>query len=83
MLIKISNFSKFVEYIRPVQQNSRHLVGIIDKINFNTLCPPIFLPYAIIYHFLNFYRFIFIKNFIYGKKIDRQGLNWSRDMHGP
>ena len=31
MFIKISNFSKFAEYIsdsvRPVQQDSRHLVG--------------------------------------------------------
>ena len=35
-LIKMSNFSKFAEHImnivRPVQQNSRHLVGIINKI---------------------------------------------------
>ena len=34
--MKISNFSKFADYItdsvKPVQHNSRHLVGIISKI---------------------------------------------------
>ena len=52
MLIKISNFSKFAVYIadnvRPVQQNSIHSVGNINKIEkknyFNTLCFPPFLP---------------------------------------
>ena len=75
-MIKISNASKFAEYItdsvRPVQQNSRHLVRIVDKFekkfNFNTLCLPLFLTYAIICHFLNFDRFVLILNFIYGEK---------------
>ena len=74
-LIKIGNFSKFADCItdsvRPVQQYSRHLVGIIKhffKCHFNTLCHPIFLLYAIIDHFLNFDQFILIKNFIYGKE---------------
>ena len=74
--MKISNFSKFADYItdnvRPVQQNSRHLVGIISKIwkkiHSYTLCLPIFYPFAIIYYFLNFDKFILIKNFIYGEK---------------
>ena len=30
---------------------------------FNTLTLPLFLPYAIIYHFINFGRFIFIRKF--------------------
>ena len=75
-LIKISNFSKFADYItdsvRLVWQNSRYLVGIINKkhlkIDFNTLCLPIFIPYAIIYQFLNFDRFILLKSLIYGEK---------------
>ena len=50
ILIKINDFTKFVEYItdsvRSVQQNSRHSVGIINQINnylkfVCTMLPPI------------------------------------------
>ena len=76
IFLKMSNFGKFADCItdnvRLVQQNSRHLVGIINKIwkknYFNELCLLIFLPYDIIYRFLNFKRFILIKNVIYGEK---------------
>ena len=66
MLTKISksNMSKFSEYIiysvRLVQRNLRHSTSIINKILFNAPCPPLFHPYAIIYYFLNFDRFILI-----------------------
>ena len=91
MLIKISNFSKFIEYItdsvRPVQLKSRHLVGIISKVfkkfHFNTLFLPLLLPFVIIYHSLSVDRFILIQNFIYGEKIDSLGLNWLCDLYDP
>ena len=38
------------------------------KIYYNTLCLPLILPNAIIYHFLNLDRFILIYNFTFEKK---------------
>ena len=44
------------------------LIKNINKFLFNALCLPLFLLYVIIYHFLNFDRFILIQNFIYVEK---------------
>ena len=67
----MSNFSIFADYItdsvRPVKQNSSHSRVLLKNIFLS-----LFVYYAIIYHFLNFDRFILIQIFIYGEKIDSQ-----------
>ena len=77
MFIKTSNFRKFSDYItdsvRPVQQSSRHLVGIIDKI-FSKISFLYTMPYPILstFYYLSFPKFLsiyFYSKFYIKKKI--------------